>query len=319
MGYAVTCEVWSQGQESGGSIRTALTPMVYHALPLPQKWVAELPLMRDTFFVLGASGWRLPKVNETCCARPSLAKLLRDGGWEVGAAAGAAVDRHATVALFTGSWSAELTSLYCILGGCWDPNPPALSLLNLQWRHPARMCSTLASMPRRWRLRWWRAGASSQQTTSKWVGCWDSQPLRYSGRLSVAWSCPFESAAPLATAAPGFVVQQRQAGEVGAFWPPSHPCTPSAVPSRGLQCFLPPPPPCRTPRRWCGSHCGRRPWGWTWWRRRRPAPPQPCCQRCWSWGVSRAWGESGVGGCQGGNLTAVEGRALHVSHQAASL
>jgi hypothetical protein len=38
------------------------------------------PTLRDTFLVAdGAGGWRVPRVNETCCKRPALAQLLRDG------------------------------------------------------------------------------------------------------------------------------------------------------------------------------------------------------------------------------------------------
>ena len=44
-----------------------------------QRVVSDFPLLRDTFLVLDAKGWRIPRVNETCCVRPSLAELLQDG------------------------------------------------------------------------------------------------------------------------------------------------------------------------------------------------------------------------------------------------
>lgn len=54
----------------------------YYFLPHThaQAWQKDYPLLRDTFLILETKGWRPPKINETCCARPSLAALLRDGG-----------------------------------------------------------------------------------------------------------------------------------------------------------------------------------------------------------------------------------------------
>ena len=67
--------------------RAGVTAAQAYVGPLPalhsklylQRLVSEFPLLRDTFLVLDAKGWRIPRVNETCCARPSLAKLLQDG------------------------------------------------------------------------------------------------------------------------------------------------------------------------------------------------------------------------------------------------
>jgi hypothetical protein len=69
-------EAWAEwnGYDRGAPCLPALPPCV-------QRLVSEWPLLRDTFLILDANGWRLPRVNETCCARPSLAKLLRDGRW----------------------------------------------------------------------------------------------------------------------------------------------------------------------------------------------------------------------------------------------
>lgn len=39
----------------------------------------EWPAIRDTFFIRQGGKWRAPRVNETCCRRPQLAALLRDG------------------------------------------------------------------------------------------------------------------------------------------------------------------------------------------------------------------------------------------------
>lgn len=38
--------------------------------------LGAFPAFRDAFFVREGGGWRAPRVNETCCARPALARLL---------------------------------------------------------------------------------------------------------------------------------------------------------------------------------------------------------------------------------------------------
>lgn len=41
------------------------------------------PELQSTFLVRDKGGWRPPKINETCCARPKLAAFLRDGMLEL--------------------------------------------------------------------------------------------------------------------------------------------------------------------------------------------------------------------------------------------
>lgn len=40
--------------------------------------LGEHPALRDAFLIKTRSGWRAPRVNETCCRRPALAQLLRE-------------------------------------------------------------------------------------------------------------------------------------------------------------------------------------------------------------------------------------------------
>lgn len=48
-----------------------------------QAALEQFPALRDTFLVQEGGKWRVPRINETCCRRPQLAQLLRDG--ELGA------------------------------------------------------------------------------------------------------------------------------------------------------------------------------------------------------------------------------------------
>ena len=54
------------------------------------KW----PAIRDTFYLRQGAQWRAPRVNETCCRRPQLAALLRDGARLLCAGGGMALQRR---------------------------------------------------------------------------------------------------------------------------------------------------------------------------------------------------------------------------------
>jgi len=79
-------------------------PYLVSAIESNKDVLLHVPELRDVFFV-DDGGWRPPRVNETCCRRPALAKVLRD------------ISERGPDALYTGETAAGLAKDISDSGG----------------------------------------------------------------------------------------------------------------------------------------------------------------------------------------------------------